>query len=371
MVSQAIEQRLTQGTKRWVLGFLLVACFMPASFGYSAQAEPDLVAEAETDTDTENDTGEAEDPALLALRAEQRERAQALVAQIEALSYNVGSYDPTLIELQEDLGRTWLALEQYELAHEVLEQAMQLVRVNDGLYSERQIELLQQLVQANTGRREWELADVYAHLAFDLQGRIYPEDSSDYASALLALSDWKLQAARFNLLSRTGAPQTLHMLEDLQDQHDAALAHARARGDLQQQWSLLYAKARTEVEVARGYNYQSLTDFNSASPRFVMQTVCGTVPDGAGGFQRVCWQERTSNPDYIYGASNQRQQMTDRARIRLQATAREMEALLEENPDFAVANQSGIDNTLENIDEALAELQRQARRASMRQFRQW
>lgn len=394
MISQGADQGSKRSTKQntsaWLLRLFLAVWLVPASFAYGTEVQLDNAvsptAEAEegverdtTEVDTEGDatteadaeSEAAEDPALLALRAEQRERAQSLVAQIEALSYSVGSYDPTLIELQEDLGRTWLALEQYELAHEVLEQAMQLVRVNDGLYSDRQIALLQQLVQANTGRREWERADVYAHLAFDLQGRIYPEDSSEYAGALLALSDWKLQAARFNLLSRTGAPQTLHMLQDLQDQHDAALVHARNRGDLEQQWSLLYAKARTEVEVARGYNYQNLSDFSSASPRFVMQTVCSTVSDGAGGFERVCWQERTSNPDYMYGAHTQRRQMTDRARMRLQATAREMRTLLDENPDFTAANQDRVDASLENIDEALTEVQRQARRASMSQLRQW
>ena len=48
-----------------------------------------------------------------------------------------------------------------------------------------------------------------------------------------------------------------------------------------------------------------------------------------------------------------------------------MQALLDENPDFAAANQSRIDHSLEDIDEALSELQRQARRASMSHFQQW
>ncbi|MEX2333888.1 MAG: hypothetical protein WD600_06495, partial [Pseudohongiella sp.] len=220
-----------------------------------------------------------EDPALAIQRQETLERAQALQAQIEGLSHELGSYDPALIELQDDLGRTYLELEEFELAHGTLEQAMQLVRVNDGLYGERQVSLLKSLVQANLGLQAWEQVDIYAHLLFDLQSRAHEPDSEAYVAALVSFSDWQLQASRYNLLTRPGSQQGLQALQDLQDRHERALASARDRGDVEQQWSLLYAMASTDAEVARQFNYQQLSEFNSPTPRYVSQTVCRTVPN--------------------------------------------------------------------------------------------
>lgn len=340
-----------------------VACLwlmlLPVSFAV-AQQEHEPVAD---------EVGEQpEDPVMAAQRQAQVARAQALQAQIDDLSINLGTYDPALIELQSDLGRTYLELEEFELSHGVLEQAMQLVRVNDGLYGERQVELLKSLVQANLGLQAWEQVDIYAHLLFDLQSRLHERNSSAYTEALISFSDWRLQASRYNLLTRPGSSQSVEELQDLQKQHEEGLSLARERQDIGQQWSLLYAMAATEIELARQFNFQSLSDFNSPAPRYVSQTVCQTVPNGSGGFQRVCWQERVSNPDYMYSASSQRRTQTERARIGLQATVREMEALLADNPDFAETHAAETDQGLKNIEQALRELQRDARRASLQRW---
>lgn len=330
---------------------------------------PFALAQASQEATPEDAAEQAEeDPVMAAQRQAQLARAQALQAQINDLSAELGTYDPALIELQGDLGRTYLELDEFELAHGVLEQAMQLVRVNDGLYGERQVELLRSLVQANLGLQAWEQVDIYSHLLFDLQSRMHDRDSSAYAQALISFSDWHLQASRYNLLTRPGSSQALQALQDLQEQHEQVLSLARDRQDVRQQWSLLYAMAATEIEMARHYNYQSLSDFDSPAPRYVSQTVCRTVPNGSGGFQRVCWQERVSNPDYLYSASSQRRTQAERARIGLQATVKEMETLLAENPDFAETHAAETGQGLQNIEEALKTLQRDARRSSLQRW---
>ncbi len=361
-----------------IVVFLLPMSFAAAQEGGpgSIRVSPNQMSQEEmsqdevsTDAASPGDVpAEAEDAVLAAQQQALQLRAQALQNQINDLSFELDSYNPALIELQGDLGRTWLELEQFELAHGVLEQAMQLVRVNDGLYGERQVALLKSLVQANLGRQAWEQVDIYAHLLFDLQDRQHEASSVAYGEALLAFSDWRLEASRHNLLIRPGSTQAVQMLQDLQKQHETALAFARERQDVGQQWSLLYAMAATEVEMARQYNYQSLSDFNTPAPRYVSQTVCRTVPNGNGGFQRVCWQERVSNPDYMYSANNQRRTQAERARIDLQAIVREMEALLAENPEFASAHANETGQGLQNIEQALKELQRNARRSVLQRW---
>lgn len=327
-----------------------------------------LWGQPQEDTTEADASAQQEDPAVAAQRQERLARAQALQAQLTELNNELGTYDPAFIELQEDLGRTYLELEEFELAHGVLEQAMQLVRVNDGLYGERQVALLKSLVQANIGLQAWEQVDIYAHLLFDLEARMHVPSSKAYAEALISLSDWRLRASRYNLLSRPGSQQGVHALQELQQQHEKALGFARERDDIEQQWSLLYAMAAADVEMARHFNYQTLSEFNSPAPRYVNQTVCRTVPNGSGGFQRVCWQERVSNPDYLYSASSQRRTQTERVRMDLQATVREMEALVADNPEFAASHAHETDQGLRSIDKAIKALQREARRSSMQRW---
>ena len=343
--------------RRYVCALMLLTLLLPSSL--LALQEGDVAAEA---------AQPEEDPALVLQRQAQLARAQALQTQINDLSQTLGTYDPALIELQDDLGKTYLELEEFELAHGILEQAVQLARINDGLYAERQLDLLTSLVQANMGLQAWEQVDIYAHLLFDLQARAHEASSKAYAEALISLSDWQLQAARHNLLTRPGSQQGLQALLDLQGRYEPALVFARERNDPEQQWSLLYTMATTEVELARQLSYQNLSEFNSPAPRYVNQTVCRAVPNGNGGFQRVCWQERVSNPDYLYSASNNRRIQGDRTRMNLQATVREMEALLADNPDFAATHGGDAERELQSIGQAIKELQRDARRSS---FQRW
>lgn len=248
----------------------------------------------------------------------------------------------------------------------VLGQALQLARISDGLYSERQLLVLARLMEAHYIKRDWAQVDDYQHLTFMLKSRFHAPESAEYADALLALGDWRLQATRANLLGRTGGQQTLQMLHQLQEQHDETLEHARERADVARQWSLLYAQALTEVEISRQYNYQSLTEGFSAAPRYVTQTVCRTVATGTGGTQRVCWQETVSNPDYYNSATNQRRMHLERARLRLQSTLRSMDALLEENPEFAMEYAERTEAGRQNIQRVVSDLQREARRSSVR-----
>jgi hypothetical protein len=42
----------------------------------------------------------------------------------------------------------------------------------------------------------------------------------------------------------------------------------------------------TEIEIARQYSFQEINEMVLATPRYINQTVCRTVSDGAGGAQR-------------------------------------------------------------------------------------
>ena len=165
--------------------------------------------------------------------------AEALRAQLASLSNTSGTYDAALIEVQQDLGRTYLELQQYDNALDHLLQALQLLRVNEGLYSERQVDVLKELIAAAQGQQAWEEADDYHHLLFAVQSRLYEEGSEEQVDALIAFAGWRVYAARQNLLARGGSRQNMMLLEDMQQQQERALEAARERGHVRQQWDML------------------------------------------------------------------------------------------------------------------------------------
>lgn len=354
-------------------------------FSLPVAAEP-LNLEPETDTNGAAvlriaddadvaDEGDDAEPVLseeVRLREQLREQqllqdAEALRAELARLSSIYGTYDPGLIEVQQDLGRTYLDLQQYDGAVDHLMQALQLLRVNEGLYSERQTRVLQQLIAANQGLQEWEEADNYHHLLFSVQSRLYEAGSEEQVDALIAFASWRLDAARQNLLARGGAQHNVSLLQDMQEQQGQALEAARVRGHVRQQWDVLYAQALTDIEIARQLNYRSLMDFAEPNePRYVTRTVCRMVPDGPSGMRRVCWNQTVSNPGYYRAANDQRRSYLERARSRVQTSLRQLNELVAENPDFAREYEEDTERSLEAIQNVVADLQRDSRRASMR-----
>lgn len=294
-----------------------------------------------------------------------RNTAAGLQFQLETLTEQVGAFDVSLAEVQLDLGRVYLQLEEFELASEVLTQSLQLLRINTGLYDPQQIRVLENLVEAYKFKSEWGEVDDYQHLVFSLQRRHYKEDSPEFADAALNMGEWQLIASRANVSGRPGTFQSLQSLEGIQDIYAGAIVHAQARGDIARMWQLTYANALMDVEMARHLLDPQMSEMMISAPRYITQTVCRTVANSSGGTQRVCWQETVNNPDYYYQANNQRRTQLDRARLSLQRAERELNDLLLANPSFAVEQSTLTEANLKVLSEVSNELMRQSRRTGM------
>jgi len=294
-----------------------------------------------------------------------RDSALSLQARLDMLREEVGAFDVSLAELQLDLGRVYLELEEFELASTMLTQALQLLRINSGLYDPQQIRVLEQLVRAYKFKAEWDEVDDYQHLVFSLQRRHYKEDSPEFADAALTMGEWQLLASRANITGRPGTFQAMESLEGIQDIYAGAIVHAQARGDIARLWQLTYANALVDVEMARHLLDPGMSEMMISTPRYITQTVCRTVANSSGGTQRVCWQETVNNPDYYYQANSQRRNQLERARLNLQRSERELNDLLLAHPAFALEQSSLIEANLKSLSEVSNELMRQSRRTGM------
>lgn len=349
---------------------LLLALLMPSVL---AQEPAEHLETEHLETEhLETEHLETESEQAEAMAAEARARVQqilldtaaALESQLADMSLQTGPYDVGLAEVQEDLGRTYLELGEPAQAAAALEQGLQLLRINHGLYDESQIPMLEKLVVAQRAQGEWDKVDDYQHLVFSLQRRNYEPDSVEFADAVLAMGDWQLTASNANVLGRPGSLQRVEELNALKALYGDVRQHAEARGDLSRQWELMYATALTDVEIARQF-LMSGSDLMISAPRYVTQTVCRTVADANGVYQRICWQESVNNPAYYRQLRDERRTQLDRARRSLQLAQQEMQTLLDANPQFAADNQSLTQTRMNNLSQVVTDLQREARRATL------
>ena len=313
------------------------------------------------EVDENQDLAEAEAMVADASEAERqrlRETAATLEARLEAMGTEAGLYDLSLAEVQTDLGRVYSDMGDYDKAVDALTQALHLVRLNSGLYDPQQIRVLEELIDALVAKADWEQVDDYQHLVFSLQKRSYEPDSPQFADAVLTMGQWQLAATR---LGRMHGFQTLSQISDIKELYATQLEYARARDDVERQWSLVYASALADVALARQYLRSDVSEMMVSAQRYVNRTICQNVPDGAGGYNRVCWQQSVPNPDYYYQVNNERRNRLDRARVSLNSARRQLQELLDNNPEFASTHADDTRVGLENLNRELRDLQRDSR----------
>lgn len=340
----------------------------PANAGQSTGNDPSPQSPPTPQLEQTLEAEKQEDSVAAIERAQLLSSAAALEQQLATLNQTTGPYDPIRLEVQQDLARLQQQLNNHETAEQLLSDSLQLARLNFGLYDDSQLSILQSLVQVRQSMKDWEGTDAAAHLLFQIQRRLYAPDSAEYTQALLDYSQWQITASRENLLLRPGSPQAIMAIRELTEAQRLALDEARQRQDARQQWDLLNAIAATEVEMARQHDYQGLDDLMLNEPRFVTETVCRLVSDGAGGTQRVCYQQQVNNPNYYRSAQRERVNQLERARYALLQTAAEMENFSEENPAFTADNQTEVMARLEEMRQMNEEMGRLVRRARLRSW---
>lgn len=306
---------------------------------------------------------EAPDPSL-ARQAEQR---------LDELMSQYGPYDPALLEVMSDLGAYYMAVEDYERAAAHYHDALQLVRVSEGLYSPRQLQVLQLLISSLEAARQWQQVDDLHHLAFYTESRLYAVDSEEYLESLYRYTNWVLRAWRSNLVSSRGLsprdePPELREILSLYQQALDARYPDDAESD-PQKLELLYGRAQAELEVARHFVNVPRWMVQNTEPRYIMREVCGTVTNPDGSRQRVCTMQRVPNPQYSRGQSDEHSMRVRRANQRVERTLAEMESLMQDDGHTQHEEwASDVNGRLAALNEDIIELSRQARRAAMRQF---
>ena len=114
--------------------------------------------------------------------------------QIEEIEGNYGRYDLQLVEPLTRMADATLSLDQFDETHNFLDRAVQIYRVNEGLYTESQLPLLLRMVENSSRRGEWQQANnTLEHLLWLYTNKHLGFDS-DLVYELKQLSDLHLEA---------------------------------------------------------------------------------------------------------------------------------------------------------------------------------
>ena len=118
---------------------------------------------------------------------------------IEQLEYDHGVYDSRLIEALQGLGAQLLLADDPLAAREVYSRALQISRINDGLYSETQVPIIERIIDIDLDLENWDAVDrQYAYLE-NLFGKLYTTDDPRLEKSLRKLVAWHLDASNVNL----------------------------------------------------------------------------------------------------------------------------------------------------------------------------
>lgn len=117
-------------------------------------------------------------------------------SSISATIENAGTYDPGLSQQYLSLGNTYLQADEYESAVTAFENAMHVQRVNEGLFTLTQIEVVRQLIDSYKSARNFSEADKYHEYLYYLMTQNMAPDDDELQSATMEYADWNLEAFR-------------------------------------------------------------------------------------------------------------------------------------------------------------------------------
>ncbi len=343
--------------------------FLGSLFCSSSVWAADAVVEGNPGIDaveTERELSPEEEAAALAREARMLELGRELEQRqtaIENQQSELGIYHPSLIENYSDMATLYLELEDFDSAASTLNDALQIARINSGLYSEQQLPLLDDLIGSHVRRQDWQKVDDLVHLDHHISSRLYEFTDDQYLAAADDYGKWKLRLLRENLLqlSNNGL---YNEAENLSDFYSRVLLNVEIADDVEPQdiVRLLLGKSQADMSLARAIANTPYNYFQGTASPYITQTRCRNVSGPNGQLVRRCFNVQVENPRY-------RQSQIDAKRFALNRNIRELNqviermALIRDNSDMSAGERAQLDTQIANLRMEAESVSRNSRRS--------
>ena len=348
---------------------LLCAVFAAAFcllFAGSALAQQPLADDAPDTFGSEEAIDAAEDELRTEQeRARQEEIARELELRRQAINEMQGSqgiYAPQLQEAYGDLAALYEEIEDFESAIAIYTDALQISRINTGLYSDQQLPLITSLIESNSRLRNWEETDDLQELRYHISSRLYELDDLAYLQAAENYGAWKLRLLRQNLLD-LGYRSYSRSAEDLSDFYGRLLANLELQADTRPEnlIGIIQGKSETDIVLARAIASTPYTAFEGTASRYLNQQRCRNVRNTAGQIVRECVTVQVENPRYRQSQMDAKQYAMSRRAREVQDSIDRLKQIYEQSSDLGRAERAELEAHIAELETETHQLLRQSR----------
>ena len=309
---------------------------------------------------------EAEQAAATARSLEISREIERRETLIDDLRYSAGVYSEELSEVQADLGAYLLEVEDFEKAAQIYTEALQILRINKGLYSEDQLPLINALIASNAKMKAWSKADDFQSLYIHIADRVYSTTDGRFLRAARQYGDWRFRVMSENLLddSYQGLARTA---EDLSEFY-GSLILALENGGYERSGDLLdfvFAKAETDLVLIRAIASSPYTYFPGTVSPYVYRSRCRNVRDVNGQVVQQCTNIQVENPRYRQSQRDAKQVAVNRQIRHIREAIERIEIVRDSAPDLDGEERDILDSRIARLELETQQLVRQARSRSV------
>ncbi len=345
---------------RWLRGgcCLLMLAALPALQALAQESEREAAAVADLDPAAEaEDQGQA-----LALSRE----LSARQAAIEALQSDVGIYAPELIEAYDDLARFYVEQKDHENAARLHNDALQIARINTGLYSESQLGIIDALITDHRALEDWREVDDLHQLSYLIQSRLFSAGDPQRLAAATSFGAWKLELVRENPLELSSW-NLINEAEDLSEFYERTIVNAEAGEGMQNAALLpvLFGKTEIDMALARSIASTPYTAFQGTVSQYITQTRCRNVTNAAGQVMRQCYQVQVENPRYRQSQRDAKQFAINRQTREISRSIERLLAIRDEPNSLDNQERVTLETQIAQLQVESEQLLRAARRRSL------
>ena len=281
---------------------------------------------------------------------------------IDEMQGNQGIYSPQLQEAYGDLAAFYISIEDYESAIRVFADALQISRINTGLYSDEQLPIIVSLIDSNSALRNWEETDNLHELRYHISSRLYGLGDLSYLEAAKNYGSWKLRLLRQNLLDLSYRSYSRNA-EDLSNFYERLLENFAAQEDTKPEnlIGIIQGKSETDLVLARAIANTPYTAFEGTANRYLSQQRCRNVRSTSGQVVRECVNVQVENPRYRQSQVDAKQLAMNRRTRAVQESIERLRQISDQSSDLSRAERDELAAQIAELEAEAFQLLRQSR----------
>ena len=368
-----IDETMKTAGNNWPISFakkcwgilLCAALAFIFAFAFSVRTEAqEQVGDGVFDTQEEIDSAEED------LRNEQERTADAASVReldlrrqdIDEMQGSQGIYSPELQEAYGDLAALYAEVEDFESAIRVYTDALQISRINTGLYSDEQLPIIASLIESNSQLSNWEETDDLHELRYHISSRFYELGDLAYLEAAENYGEWKLRLLRQNLLD-LGYRSYSRNAEDLSEFYERLLDNLEIQTDTRPEnlLGIITGKSETDLVLARAIASTPYTAFEGTVSRYLNQQRCRNVQNAAGQRVRECVNVQVENPRYRQSQVDAKQLAMNRRTRAVQESIDRLKQIYDQSADLGGLERGKLEAQIAELEAQAFQLLRQSR----------